>query len=208
MDMDKRMENNIVTLSGKIFSQPVFSHTLFEEQFYTFDLCVLRLSGNCDILPCMICQKTMATVNLFEGDMVSIQGQLRSHNKIVDGCSRLELRVFVKDIEMETDATPDVNTIELTGYICKPTTYRVTPFGREITDMLVAVNRAYNKSDYIPVICWGRNARFAKGLEVGDRIAATGRIQSRDYEKKLEGGNVMKRTAYEVSISSISKVEQ
>ena len=208
MDTDKRMENNIVTLSGKVFSEPVLSHTLFEEEFYTFELCVLRLSGNCDILPCMISGKGLASINLFEGDDVFIKGQLRSHNKVVDGYSRLELKVFVKDIEMQAEDAEDANEIELTGYICKPTTYRVTPFGREITDMLVAVNRAYNKSDYIPVICWGRNARFARGLEVGDRIAVTGRIQSREYEKKLEDGGIIKRTAYEVSISSISKVEQ
>lgn len=208
MDTEKKMENNVVTLSGKIYTEPVLSHTLFAESFYTFDLCIERLSGNCDVLPCMISQKTLAAVDLLEGERVVIEGQLRSHNKVVDGVSRLELRVFVKDIGRQEESAEDANEIALTGYICKPTTYRVTPFGREITDMLMAVNRAYNKSDYIPVICWGRNARFAQNLEVGDRIAITGRIQSREYEKKLEDGGTIRRTAYEVSISSILKVEQ
>ncbi len=194
---------NSVCAAGKLRGLDL-SHRIYGEAFYTFYLECERLSEKADILPVTVSERLLFKYPLCEGAQVCVKGQLRSYNKLVDGKVRLYLTIFAKDLEEKSRA---VNEIELTGYICKPPVYRVTPFGREITDMLVAVNRAYNKSDYIPCIVWGRNARYAAGFDVGDKITIAGRVQSREYEKVLESGDKQQRTAYEVSVSKLQKDE-
>lgn len=199
------LSNNKVFLCGKILTEPTFSHESFGEAFYEIKLEVKRLSEQCDIIPITISDKLL-TKDMKVGSTLAIKGQFRSYNKVEDQKSKLMLTVFVREV---IDYTEDMNPniIEITGYICKEPTYRTTPFKREICDVLIAVNRAYNKSDYLPCIAWGRNARFVKNLEVGKKVSLVGRIQSRDYQKKLENGEVENRTAYEVSINKISDDE-
>ena len=192
---------NNVSVAGKL-SHLELSHKIYGEAFYTFFLECGRLSEKKDMLPVTVSERLLTKHPLCEGGEICVRGQLRSYNKLVDGRVRLYLTVFARDIE---DSGHSRNEIELTGYVCKPPVYRVTPFGREITDMLIAVNRAYNKSDYIPCIVWGRNARYAANFEVGDKISMHGRMQSREYEKVLENGEKIKRTAYEVSVSRLQK---
>ena len=200
-------DNNIITLIGTIVSDKQFSHEVYGEGFYTFDLEVPRLSENSDIIPVTASERILDE-NFKVGQKVIIDGQFRSYNNYENEKNKLVLTVFVREIKpiVEID-TKDPNSIFLDGYICKVPVYRKTPLGREITDLLVAINRPYNKSDYIPSIVWGRNAKFAKNLNVGDRIQMWGRVQSRVYDKKLEGGISVKKTAYEVSVSKIKKVE-
>lgn len=194
----EEMQNNRVYLCGKIASEPIFSHEIMGENFYDASISVERLSGQEDIIPVTISDRLLD--DDFEiGNLIGLIGQFRSYNKIVDGHSRLVLRVFVREIAEIDEQCP--NVIELDGYVCKPPVYRQTPFKREIADILLAVNRAYNKSDYIPTIAWGRNARYASTFEVGDRIELVGRIQSRVYQKQLDDGRIEERVAYEVSIS-------
>ena len=192
---------NSVSISGKLKSLEL-SHKIYGEAFYTFLLQCSRLSDKMDMLPVTVSERLLARFPLYEGAIVSIRGQLRSYNKLVDGKIRLYLTVFAREIGEETGMA---NEIELRGFVCKPPVFRVTPFGREITDMLIAVNRAYNKSDYIPCIVWGRNARFASGFEVGDKATLFGRVQSREYEKVLDNDEKVLRTAYEVSVARIQK---
>lgn len=194
----EEMQNNRVYLCGRIASEPIFSHEILGENFYDATISVERLSGQEDIIPITISDRLLDE-SLEIGNLIGVIGQFRSYNKIVDGHSRLVLRVFVREIAEIDEQCP--NVIELDGYVCKPPVYRQTPFKREIADILLAVNRAYNKSDYIPTIAWGRNARYASSFEVGDRIALVGRIQSRVYQKQLEDGSIEERVAYEVSIS-------
>lgn len=194
---------NSVGVAGRLEGL-MLSHKIFGEAFYTFYLECERLSEKADILPVTVSERLLMRHPLCEGSEIFVKGQLRSYNKLVDGKVRLYLTVFAREIE---DKSSQVNEIELLGYVCKPPVYRVTPFGREITDMLVAVNRAYNKSDYIPCIVWGRNARYAADFEVGDKISVFGRMQSREYEKVLEDGGKITRTAYEVSVSRLQKEE-
>ncbi len=194
----EEMQNNRVYLCGKIASEPIFSHEIMGENFYDASISVERLSGQEDIIPVTISDRLLD--DDFEiGNLIGLIGQFRSYNKIVDGHSRLVLRVFVREIAEIDEQCP--NVIELDGFVCKPPVYRQTPFKREIADILLAVNRAYNKSDYIPTIAWGRNARYASTFEVGDRIELVGRIQSRVYQKQLDDGRIEERVAYEVSIS-------
>lgn len=194
--------NNKVYLNGKVVSEAVFSHEIFGENFYEIKVSVPRLSGQCDILPITISDRLIADRELQVGSQISAIGQFRSYNKMIDGKSKLMLTVFVR--ELLTDSFyENPNNIVISGYICKPPVYRTTPFNREIADILVAVNRSYNKSDYIPCIAWGRNARFVKNLAVGERVAISGRIQSREYQKKVEE-DVKQLTAYEVSVSKLS----
>lgn len=204
--MENQMNNNMVILSGKIAKTPQYSHEVFGEGFYESVIEVERLSSQVDMIPITISERLMEEVNLEQGDNLSIDGQFRSYNKLVDDHSKLMLTVFVRECKDNPDAKNE-NIIELTGYICKEPIYRTTPFKREIADILVAVNRAYNKSDYIPCIAWGRNARFASHLEVGDKINLVGRIQSREYQKAFEDGTSETRVAYEISISRISYAE-
>ena len=193
---------NKVFLTGKIVQEPTYSHEMFGEGFFETAIAVKRLSEQVDILPITISERLIAEKDLKMGDDVTLYGQFRSYNKIVDGKSRLMLTVFVREVlDFDPDSNP--NAIELIGFICKPTVYRTTPFNREICDLLVAVNRAYNKSDYIPCIAWGRNARFVKYLTVGEQVAVYGRIQSREYQKKVGEDEFVTKTAFEVSVSRI-----
>lgn len=196
-------KNNRVYVAGEIVSDATFSHEVYGEGFYEFFVKVMRLSGQADILPITVSERLIQGGMLGKGKPICAIGQFRSYNKLESGKSRLMLTVFVRELLEETpDKNP--NSIVLSGYICKPPVYRTTPFNREIADVLIAVNRAYNKSDYIPCIAWGRNARFVKNLTVGDRIAISGRIQSREYQKKLSESDVRTMTAYEVSVSKLA----
>ncbi|MBQ8320469.1 MAG: single-stranded DNA-binding protein [Clostridia bacterium] len=196
-------KNNKVYVMGEIVSDATFSHEVYGEGFYEFFVRVMRLSGQADILPVTVSERLITSGALEKGKNISALGQFRSYNKIEGGKSRLMLTVFVREL-LEGAAEKNPNSILLSGYICKPPVYRTTPFNREIADVLVAVNRAYNKSDYIPCIAWGRNARFVKTLSVGDRVAVSGRIQSREYQKKLSETETKTMTAYEVSVSKLA----
>lgn len=195
---------NNVSVAGKLVGLEL-SHRIYGEAFYTFYLECDRLSDKKDVLPVTVSERLLARYPMCDGNVVCVRGQLRSYNKLIGGRIRLYLTIFAHEIG---DAEGTLNEIEMTGYICKPPIYRVTPFGREITDLLVAVNRAYNKSDYIPCIVWGRNARYADGLEVGDRVSVYGRVQSREYEKVMDSGETMQRTAYEVSVARLQKTPE
>ena len=197
-------------LVGKITSEKKFSHEIYGESFFNFDLEIPRLSGISDIIPITISERLIANFDLSIGKQVVIEGQFRSYNTYEDSKSRLILTVFVKEIREkgEDEEIKVPNEVQLVGHICRKPIYRKTPFGREIADILVAVNRAYNKSDYIPCITWGRNARFCENMQIGTELKLVGRVQSRPYEKKHEDGTVEQRTAYEVSISSLEFVNK
>ena len=207
-------ENNNVILVGKVSNEKTFSHEIYGEKFYTFNLSVPRLSGSADQVPVTISERLFKEEDLQIGKGLKVTGQFRSYNSYENSKNKLVLTVFAKDVEFLGDeeivASKDLvsNQIVLEGYICKTPIYRQTPFGREITDILLAVNRAYNKSDYIPCICWGRNARFCAKLDVGSEVKITGRIQSRMYEKKYEDGRVEQKVAYEVSISNLEVISE
>ena len=196
------MNNNKVFLLGKIETETVFSHETFGEAFYEMQMSVPRLSEHNDLIPITVSEKLLTNNKFDVGNKVAIKGQFRSYNKLVDGASKLVLTVFVREI-IEVDESMNPNIIEIVGYVCKPPIYRTTPFKREICDVLVAVNRAYNKSDYLPCIAWGRNAKYIKDAEVGTQISIVGRIQSRDYQKKLSETETVTKTAYEISVSKI-----
>ena len=198
----EQMSNNKVYLSGQIVSEPVFSHEVYGEGFYELQLAVNRLSEQKDVLPVTISERLISFHNLRVGSNITLLGQFRSYNKLLDQKSKLMLTVFVREL-VPYDEGKNPNIIELKGYICKPPIYRTTPFNREICDILLAVNRSYNKSDYLPTIAWGRNARFVKNLSVGEHVSISGRIQSREYQKKLDENNVITKVAYEVSVSKI-----
>lgn len=200
---DSMLSTNKVYIEGKVSSILEFSHEMYGEGFYSFKLEVPRLSEAVDYLPVTVSERLIASMDMSIGNMVRIEGQLRSYNKFLDGANRLILTIFVRDVKYCDEISKSPNQIYMDGFICKPPVYRTTPFGREITDLLVAVNRSYNKSDYIPAIAWGRNARFSNTLEIGAHIKIWGRIQSREYEKKLGENNVIKKVAYEVSISKM-----
>ncbi|WP_392486672.1 single-stranded DNA-binding protein [Haloimpatiens sp. FM7315] len=206
--MDNLMMNNKIYLEGKMVSKLEFSHEMYGEGFYTFTLEVPRLSNSRDKLNITVSERLITGMDLEEGMDLCVDGQLRSYNKFVDGSNRLILTVFARDVRPCLQRTKNPNMIFLDGYICKKPVYRITPFGREISDMLLAVNRPYNKSDYIPTIAWGRNSRFCKTLEVGDNIRIWGRLQSREYQKKLSESEVIDKVAYEVSISKMEKMNK
>ena len=202
---DKIIENNQVSIMGKIDTGFTFSHQVFGEGFYVMDLIVKRLSDSEDRIPVMVSERLLDVTQDYVGEYIEIHGQFRSYNRHEEKHNRLVLSVFAREVrfvEEEDDSVP-VNQIFLDGYICKPPVYRKTPLGREIADLLLAVNRPYGKSDYIPCIAWGRNARFASGFEVGTRVRIWGRVQSREYTKKLSETQCEKRVAYEVSISKL-----
>jgi single-stranded DNA-binding protein len=241
------LTTNKVYIEGKIVSDILFSHEMYGEGFYSFKVEVPRLSNTVDVLPITVSERLITALDLAKEDLVSIEGQLRSYNKFVEGVNRLILTIFTKDIKLIDTISKTPNQIYVEGYICKAPIYRTTPFGREITDLLIAVNRSYNKSDYIPTIAWGRNARFSNIFNVGVHIKLWGRIQSREYEKRIPGsgiglaanlastsansvsattnstsdsilfaspaasendGTIVKRTAYEVSISKMERIEE
>ena len=202
---DKIIENNQVSITGKIVTGFTFSHQVYGEGFYTMDLLVKRLSDSEDRIPVMVSERLVDVTQDYVGQYVEIHGQFRSYNRHEGTKNRLMLSVFVREIHFMDEFTDytKTNQIFLDGYICKAPIYRKTPLGREIADLLLAVNRPYGKSDYIPCISWGRNARFASGFEVGTRVRIWGRVQSREYTKKITETECEKRIAYEVSISKL-----
>ena len=207
---DKIIENNQVTIMGEIVSEFKFSHEVFGEGFYMVDVSVKRLSNSEDTIPVMISERLIDVTEDYTGEFIMVNGQFRSYNKHDEFKNRLVLSVFAREVEFideELDGAK-TNNIMLDGYICKLPVYRKTPLGREIADLLIAVNRPYGKSDYIPCICWGRNARFASAFEVGNHVQVFGRIQSREYVKKLSETATEKRTAYEVSVSKLECLEE
>ena len=213
------LENNYLTLVGKVTGEKRFSHEIYGEKFYIFDLSIPRLSGNADIIPITTSERLIKESTLQNDKKLLIKGQFRSYNSYENQKNKLILTVFFifiieiqENEEMEENEIVKkdmiTNEVVLTGFICKKPIYRQTPFGREIADILLAVNRAYNKSDYIPCIAWGRNARFCQELEVGTQVKIVGRVQSRAYEKKYEDGRVESRIAYEVSIGSLEVIKE
>lgn len=206
---DKVIENNQVSVIGEIVSGFTFSHEVFGEGFYMVDVNVRRLSNSQDRIPLMISERLIDVSKDYTGEFIMASGQFRSYNRHDELKNRLVLSLFVREvsfIDEELDGAK-TNQIFLDGYICKLPVYRKTPLGREIADLLLAVNRPYGKSDYIPCICWGRNARFASAFEVGEHVQVIGRIQSREYIKRLTETETEKRTAYEVSVSKLECVE-
>ena len=209
-------DNNHLALVGKVTSDKRFSHEIYGEKFYIFDMEVPRLSDTTDIIPVTASERILNDELLALGNKIVVKGQFRSYNSYEGERSRLILTVFAKDVELEENLPEEEreelrktsNVVTLSGYICKKPIYRQTPFGREISDILLAVNRAYNKSDYIPSIAWGRNARFSQNLPTGTEVKIVGRVQSRNYEKKHEDGTIENRVAYEVSIASLEVLSE
>lgn len=201
----EQMNNNKVYIAGEIISEPKYSYEVFGEGFYEFDLLVKRLSEANDIIPVTISERLLNSDSIKVGNKIAAIGQFRSYNKLVEDKSKLILTVFIREL-VPYDESQNPNQIELTGFVCKEPIYRTTPFKREITDVLIAVNRSYNKSDYLPCIAWGRNAKYVKNLSVGDKLVMSGRIQSRIYQKKI-GEDVVEKVAYEISLSKITKIE-
>ena len=192
---------------GKVATEFSFSHEVFGEGFYMVEVEVKRLSNSEDRIPLMISERLIDVTQDYTGEYIMVHGQFRSYNRHEEQKNRLVLSVFVREIsfmEEEPDGTK-TNSIWLDGYICKEPIYRKTPLGREIADLLLAVNRPYGKSDYIPCICWGRNARYASSFEVGEHVQLLGRIQSREYVKRISDTETEKRVAYEVSVSKLEK---
>lgn len=207
---DKIIENNQVSIMGEVVTEFRFSHEVFGEGFYNLEIQVKRLSNSEDRIPLLISERLVDVTQDYRGEYIMVSGQFRSYNRHEEQRNRLVLSVFVRELEFveeELDAS-QTNQILLEGYICKAPVYRKTPLGREIADLLLAVNRPYGKSDYIPCICWGRNARYASSFEVGEHVQVLGRIQSRDYVKKLSETETETRTAYEVSVSKLERMEE
>lgn len=203
--IESLIENNLVTVAGKVISELEYSHEVYGEGFYSFILEVPRLSDSNDKIPITISERLISRDKISKGSILEIEGQFRSYNNYTKEGNKLILTVFAREVEVLEDENriKNPNQIYLNGYICKKPIYRTTPFGREITDLLLAVNRPYNKSDYIPCIAWGRNARYSANLSVGDNIKLWGRIQSREYQKKCSSGEIITKIAYEVSISKM-----
>lgn len=211
--LDKVIENNRVSIIGEVVSEFTFSHEVFGEGFYIVNVSVNRLSDMVDIIPLMISERLVDVTKDYRGMKMEASGQFRSYNRHEGVKNKLVLSIFVRELEFIEDdcdlpeEQSKSNQIFLDGYICKPPIYRKTPLGREIADILIAVNRLYGKSDYIPCIAWGRNARYASSIEVGGHLQVWGRVQSREYTKKINEEEVEKRVAYEVSVSKIETVE-
>jgi len=206
---DKIIENNQVSIVGEVVSDFTFSHEVFGEGFYMLEVSVRRLSDSSDVIPLMISERLIDVNDDYQGAYIRATGQFRSYNRHEEKKNRLVLSVFVRELEFVEEEVENAKTnqIFLDGYICKAPVYRKTPLGREIADILLAVNRPYGKSDYIPCICWGRNARFASGFEVGGHTQIWGRIQSREYMKKIDEEESERRIAYEVSVSKLEYLE-
>lgn len=208
--LDKVFTNNQVTIAGEVVSDFVFSHEVYGEHFYVVNIAVCRLSNSFDVIPVMVSERLMDVNADYKGCTLQASGQFRSYNRHEESRNRLVLSVFAREVSLvepeEDDQNP--NYIFLDGYVCKHPVYRKTPLGREIADVLLAVNRPYGKSDYIPCICWGRNARFADKFEVGSHIQIWGRIQSREYQKKIGEEQYEKRVAYEVSVSKLEYIAE
>lgn len=207
---DKVFENNQVSIAGEIVSDFTFSHDVFGEGFYVVEVVVNRLSNSYDMIPVMVSERLIDVKQDYKGKLVEVIGQFRSYNRHEENKNKLVLSVFARDIRIVDEISENVkpNHIFLDGFVCKPPIYRKTPLGREIADVLLAVNRPYGKSDYIPCICWGRNARFAETFAVGGHVQIWGRIQSREYQKKISEDEFEKRIAYEVSVSKLEYLEE
>jgi len=199
--------NNRIVAVGKLDGMLELSHEVMNEPFYTGTLLVKRLSGAVDRLPVTIPGKLVGMLPEDREQMMLMTGQVRSYNKVVDGAGRLMVTLFVQNIS-EVQDNDTLNKVNLTGALCKPPIYRSTPFGREICDMMLAVNRAFGKSDYIPCIAWGRNAQYASRFNVGDHVRLTGRLQSREYQKLLDNGEYLVRNAYEVSAFTLEAADE
>lgn len=205
---ERIIENNQVHLRGKMVTGFSFSHELLGEGFYTAQVTVDRLSEVTDTIPIMVSERLIDVTQDYIGKYVEIRGQFCSYNQYNEEHNRLILHVFATKMEILEEEDYPINKIYLDGYICKPTVYRKTPLGREISDVLLAVNRSYHKSDYIPCICWGRNARYASSLEVSSHLQMEGRIQRREYSKRISETETESRTAYEVSVGSMKLLEE
>lgn len=207
---DKVFDNNQVSIAGEVISDFTFSHDVFGEGFYVLEVVVSRLSNSYDMIPVMVSERLIDVKQDYKGKFVEVLGQFRSYNRHEESKNKLVLSVFAREVkiveELSENAKP--NHIFLDGFVCKPPIYRKTPLGREIADVLLAVNRPYGKSDYIPCICWGRNARFAESFTVGGHVQIWGRIQSREYQKKVSDIDFEKRVAYEVSVSKLEYLEE
>ncbi len=210
----KELENNQVTIIGEVVSDFTYNHEIYGEGFYMMELKVERLSNSHDIIPVMISERLIDITKDYRGQFMEVEGQFRSYNRHDERKNKLVLSVFAREanfVELDEENMPEsnkTNSIYLDGYICKEPIYRKTPLGREIADLLLAVNRPYGKSDYIPCISWGRNARYAGNFKVGERVQVWGRIQSREYMKRLDEENMEKRIAYEVSVSKLETVAE
>ena len=202
---DKIFDNNQVVIAGEVVKDFEFSHDVFGEGFYILEVAVSRLSNSYDVKPLMISERLIDVKQSYVGRFIEVFGQFRSYNRHEENKNKLVLSVFVREVNLleSEDEIQRPNSIFLDGYICKEPVYRKTPLGREIADLLLAVNRPYGKSDYIPCICWGRNARFAESFAIGGHIQLWGRIQSREYQKKIDENEYEKRIAYEVSVSKM-----
>lgn len=207
---DKVFDNNQVSIAGEIISEFTFSHDVFGEGFYVIEVVVSRLSNSYDMIPVMVSERLIDVKQSYKGKFIEVLGQFRSYNRHEESKNKLVLSVFAREVkivdELSENAKP--NHIFLDGFVCKSPIYRKTPLGREIADVLLAVNRPYGKSDYIPCICWGRNARFAETFSVGGHVQIWGRIQSREYQKKMSETEFEKRIAYEVSVSKLEYLEE
>jgi primosomal replication protein N len=207
---DKVFDNNQVSIAGEVISDFTFSHDVFGEGFYVLEVVVSRLSNSYDMIPVMVSERLIDVKQDYKGKFVEVLGQFRSYNRHEESKNKLVLSVFAREIKMvdELSESAKPNHIFLDGFVCKPPIYRKTPLGREIADVLLAVNRPYGKSDYIPCICWGRNARFAESFTIGGHVQVWGRIQSREYQKKVTDVEFEKRVAYEVSVSKLEYLEE
>ena len=198
---------NSIHLQGHVCQPLQFGHELFGEQFFVTTLRVPRLSGAEDFLPVTLSERLLIDEPIAAGSVLCLDGQLRSYNKVVEGSGRLLITAFAQRLLPEED-DENPNRVQLTGALCKAPSYRTTPFGREIADLMLAVNRSYGKSDYIPCITWGRTARYAANLKIGDKVQLVGRFQSRNYQKQLPDGTVLNKVAYEVSVSRLSAMKE
>ena len=209
--LDKVFTNNQVTIAGEVVSEFTFSHEVYGEHFYIVNIAVCRLSNSYDVIPVMVSERLIDVTSDYRGCVLQVSGQFRSYNRHEENRNRLVLSVFAREAVLASQEDEDEqnpNHIFLDGYVCKHPVYRKTPLGREIADVLLAVNRPYGKSDYIPCISWGRNARFADKFEVGSHIQIWGRIQSREYQKKIAEDQYEKRVAYEVSVSKLEYIAE
>ncbi len=209
--LNENFSNNAAVIMGRVSDEPRLSHEIYGEKYYLLSVAVCRLSGKDDFIPVTISERLLCEKTPAVGDIVKITGQYRSYNNYSGVGNKLILTVFAKEILYieRTDAeytNVNPNQIYLNGFICKEPTYRTTPFNREISDILLAVNRSYKKSDYIPCIAWGRNAKYIRGMKVGTNLKIWGRIQSREYQKHISEDEILNKTAYEVSVSKLEVV--
>lgn len=195
---------NYITIRGSLLELPVFSHENHGRRFYRFTLEVARLSGTLDLLPVIAEEQLISALDPCGGEMLTVTGQIRSHNRRTETSRQLLIFIFATGIVAEDGES--INDVILEGLLCREPTYRRTPLGREICDVMLAVPRAFRRADYLPCILWGRTAQEIARCHTRDRIRICGRLQSRVYTKLTESGSV-ERTAYEVSALSAEILE-